>query len=193
MRIGIIGGGPSGLFLFKTLLESGRDDFRVSIFERKQQLGSGMPYSLDGSNEEHITNVSGNEIPDLDKPVADWIRSVDRDTLNRFHLDAGHFNDYKVLPRLLFGKYLAEQFAVLLKKAKERGINVHTFFGTAVNDVADKQDFILIDTDKGTFEFDRVIICTGHHWPKCFEGDAPGFFDSPYPPAKLELQLDHPV
>jgi hypothetical protein len=193
MRIGIIGGGPSGLFLFKQLLESGRGNFRVSIFERKQQLGAGMPYSADGAGEEHITNVSGNEIPELDKPVADWIRSVDRDTLSRFHLDAEHFNDYKVLPRLLFGKYLADQFVVLLRQAKDRGINVHTFFGTAVSDVADEQDFIQVETDKGTFEFDRVIICTGHYWPKGFEGEVPGFFDSPYPPAKLEMKLDHPV
>lgn len=193
MRIGIIGGGPSGLFLFKQLLESGRTDFRVSIFERKLELGAGMPYSLDGSNKEHITNVSGNEIPDLDKPVADWIKSVDRDTLSRFHLDAGHFNEYKVLPRLLFGNYLADQFAVLLKKAREAGIKVHTFFGTKVNDLIDEKEFVTVDTDKGTFEFDRVIICTGHHWPKIQEGDVPGFFDSPYPPSKLELKLDHPV
>jgi uncharacterized NAD(P)/FAD-binding protein YdhS len=193
MRIGIIGGGPSGLFLFKQLLDSGRTDFRVSIFERKQQLGAGMPYSRDGANVEHITNVSGNEIPDLDKPVADWIHSVDRDTLSRFRLDASHYNDYKVLPRLLFGKYLAEQFSVLQKKAKELGINVHTFFGTGVNDIADKEEFILVDTDKGTFEFDHVIICTGHHWPKGHEGEMAGFFDCPYPPSKLELKVDHPV
>jgi len=193
MRIGIIGGGPSGLFIFKQLLASGRNDFRISIFERKQQLGAGMPYSSDGSNKEHITNVSGNEIPELDKPVADWIQCVDRDTLNRFHLDAEHFNEYKVLPRLLFGKYLADQFGVLLKKAKECGINVHTFFGTPVSDIADKKEFILVDTEKGTFEFDRVIICTGHHWPKGHEGTVPGFFDCPYPPAKLQLKLNHPV
>lgn len=193
MRIGIIGGGPSGLYLFKQLLDSGRTDFRVSIFERKQQLGAGMPYSRDGSNKEHITNVSGNEIPDLDIAVADWIKSVDRDTLNRFHLSADHFNEYKVLPRLLFGSYLEDQFAALLRKAKASGIKTDTYFGTSVNDLVDVQEYIRVDTDKGTFEFDRVVICTGHHWPKASEGKVPGFFDSPYPPAKLELKLDHPV
>ena len=193
MRIGIIGGGPSGLYLFKQLIESGRTDFRVSIFERKQQLGAGMPYSRDGSNKEHITNVSGNEIPDLDQAVADWVKSVDRDTLNRFHVSADHFNEYKVLPRLLFGNYLADQFATLLRKAKESGIKTETYFGTNVNDLVDEQEYISVDTDKGTFEFDKVAICTGHHWPKTSEGKIQGFFDSPYPPAKLELKLDHPV
>lgn len=193
LRIGIIGGGPSGLFLFKQMVESGRTDFRVSIFEKKQELGAGMPYSLDGSNKEHITNVSGNEIPDLYNSVAAWIKKADRDTLNRFHIDPDHFNDFKVLPRLLFGMYLADQFKLLQKKAKAAGINAHTFFGTEVNDLIDQQEFVTVDTDKGTFEFDRVIICTGHHWPKHYEGDVPGFFDSPYPPAKLELQLNHMV
>lgn len=43
------------------------------------------------------------------------------------------------------------------------------------------------------FEFDRVIICTGHNWPKQHEGKVPNYFDSPYPPSKLGLQLDHPI
>ncbi|HTE02477.1 MAG TPA: FAD/NAD(P)-binding protein [Mucilaginibacter sp.] len=193
LRIGIIGGGPSGLFLFKQLIASGRTDFRVTVFEKKQQLGAGMPYSLDGSNMEHITNVSGNEIPDLYSSVEAWIKKVDRDTLNRFHIDPDHFNDYKVLPRLLFGMYLGDQFKQLQKKAREAGINAHTFFGTNVNDLIDQGASVTVDTDKGTFEFDRVIICTGHYWPKVHEGAVPGFFDSPYPPAKLELKLDHVV
>lgn len=193
MRIGIIGGGPSGLFVFKQLVESGRTNFRVSIFEKKQELGAGMPYSLDGSNREHITNVSGNEIPDLYNSVEAWIKKVDRDTLNRFHIDPEHFNDYKVLPRLLFGMYLSDQFKLLQKKAKQVGISAQTFFGTQVNDLIDRKESVSVETDKGTFEFDRVIICAGHYWPKNYEGNVPGFFDSPYPPAKLALQLNHAV
>src|ERR1700733_4432034 len=46
-RIAILGGGPSGLFLYKRLLESGRKDFTVEIFEAKSHLGYGMPYSPD--------------------------------------------------------------------------------------------------------------------------------------------------
>ncbi len=62
-RIAILGGGPSGLFMFKRLVEAGRTDIEVTIFEKKNRLGSGMPYSADGASDEHITNVSGNEIP----------------------------------------------------------------------------------------------------------------------------------
>ena len=38
-----------------------------------------------------------------------------------------------------------------------------------------------------------MIICTGHSWPKKYEGKIPGYFDSPYPPAKLGIIANHPV
>ncbi|WP_246230105.1 hypothetical protein [Mucilaginibacter humi] len=38
-----------------------------------------------------------------------------------------------------------------------------------------------------------MVICTGHRWPLKYEGKIPGYFDSPYPPAKLRLKLNHPV
>ena len=41
--------------------------------------------------------------------------------------------------------------------------------------------------------FDHVIICTGHVWPTKNEGQISGCFDSPYPPAKLKLKLNHAV
>lgn len=63
-RIAIIGGGPSGLFMYKRLIESNQE-FEITIFEKKQKLGIGMPYGDKGANLEHITNVSENEIPIL--------------------------------------------------------------------------------------------------------------------------------
>ena len=35
--------------------------------------------------------------------------------------------------------------------------------------------------------------CTGHNWPKTFEGKVKGYYDSPYPPSKLKLKLNHSV
>lgn len=42
-------------------------------------------------------------------------------------------------------------------------------------------------------EFDEVVICTGHKWPVKNEGVTAGYFDSPYPPSKLKLKMNHPV
>ncbi|WP_428331739.1 FAD/NAD(P)-binding protein [Mucilaginibacter sp.] len=80
-RVAILGGGPSGLFMFKRLIESGKTAMSVIIFERKNRLGAGMPYSREGAGDEHITNVSSNEIPLIVTTLAEWIKTVPKDTL----------------------------------------------------------------------------------------------------------------
>ncbi|MBB3967522.1 FAD/NAD(P)-binding protein [Mucilaginibacter phyllosphaerae] len=195
-RIAILGGGPSGLFMFKRLVDANCTHFEIDIFEKKKQLGAGMPYSHEGANDEHVTNVSGNEIPELVTPLADWIKTVHRDTLHKFHIDPAKFNDYKVLPRLLFGQYLETQFTLLQQKAKEAGISFNIRYNSNISDVTD-------DAEKGTvgvkiasgetFVYDQVIICTGHNWPLKHERTIPGYFDSPYPPQKIALKVNHAV
>ncbi|WP_374951399.1 FAD/NAD(P)-binding protein [Mucilaginibacter sp.] len=194
--VAILGGGPSSLFMFKRLVEAGVPDITIDIFERKHQLGAGMPYSTEGANDEHITNVSGNEIPELVTSVSDWIATVHKDTLDKFHIDPKKFNDYKVLPRLLFGQYLSAQFNMLQQQAKEKGLEVNVHYNSTVTDISDYPDHDLVQVqvnNENKFDFDQVIICTGHNWPVKYEGKVPGWFDSPYPPAKLRLKVNHPV
>jgi uncharacterized NAD(P)/FAD-binding protein YdhS len=195
-RVAILGGGPSGLFMFKRLIESGNTAMSVIIFERKNRLGAGMPYSREGAGDEHITNVSSNEIPLIVTTVAEWIKTVPNDTLAKFHIDPERFNEYKVLPRLLFGQYLTAQFGLLEKQARDKGIAYEIHYNSEVTDVIDQpeNETVIVEiAGKDKFEFDRVIICTGHNWPRKYEGRLEKYFDSPYPPAKLALKLDHPV
>ncbi|MEJ5996511.1 FAD/NAD(P)-binding protein [Pedobacter sp. Du54] len=195
-RIAILGGGPSGLFLFQRLLASKNKDIEIDIFERRSRLGAGMPYSSCGANNEHITNVSENEIPELVTSIAEWAKTVPREILDQYHIDPDNFNEYKVLPRLFFGMYLTAQFDLLLEKAKSIDIKTAVHLECHVEDVIDKPE--LNETwvavkEIGILKFDAVIICTGHHWPKKHEGDVPRYFDAPYPPAKLNLHLNHNV
>ena len=39
-KIAIVGGGPSALFMYKRLIESGFNHFEVEIFEKNNNLGS---------------------------------------------------------------------------------------------------------------------------------------------------------
>ncbi len=195
-KIAILGGGPSGLFLFKRLLDSGNKNIEIDIFEKGNQLGAGMPYSDFGANEEHITNVSENEIPELITSVAEWVKTVPDAILDQYHIDPANFNEYKVFPRLFFGMYLSAQFELLLKQAKENEIVFRLHLNCRVKDIIDKPDLKetwVVISDNETLKFDIVVICTGHKWPKKYEGKLPGYFEAPYPPSKLKLKFNHDV
>lgn len=196
MRIAIVGGGPSGLFVFKRLVEAGRADVRVEIFERGGHLGQGMPYSSEGAGGEHITNVSGNELPELVVPLADWVRDLTPEKLDQYGIRRESFHEEKVLPRLLFGEYLEVQFGALRRLAAEAGMETLVHYNCSVTDLRDLPESNQVEVVvEGTEpqRFDRVVICSGHHWPRKHEGQVPGYFDSPYPPAKLARCFDHPV
>jgi hypothetical protein len=194
--VAIIGGGPSGLFMLKSLLENGKRERQISIFEKKKKLGAGMPYSVEGANREHITNVSANEIPELVTTVNDWLQTIPDIVLSSYGISKNHFNEFKVLPRLLFGEYLEAQFELLLMAAERAGIIVNTFLEAEVIDIRDfpQENYVGIYLHPDQFfTFDSVVICTGHAWPKEHEGRIEGYFDSPYPPSKLEFLADHAV
>ena len=100
-----------------------------------------------------------------------------------------------MLPRLLFGQYLQAQFSVLEKAAECAGLTFTIHRDTPVSDIRDdpSSSIVTVYTVRGEFAFDHVIICTGHNWPTPNEGKVPGYFDSPYPPAKIALPLNHDV
>ncbi|SFH48538.1 FAD/NAD(P)-binding protein [Pedobacter insulae] len=195
-RVAILGGGPSGLFLFKRLLDCGNREIEITIIEKRDRLGAGMPYSSCGANDEHITNVSENEIPELVTSITEWVKTVSPAILKQYAIDPANFNEYKVLPRLFFGMYLSAQFELLLTCAKEKGVVTHLCLECHVEDIVDhpdlKETWVII-SGREPLKFDAVIICTGHHWPKKHEGKLPGYFESPYPPSKLNLLLNHLV
>lgn len=193
--IALVGGGPSALFVYKRIVEAREKDLRVEIFERGDHLGQGMPYSSEGANLEHITNVSGNELPDLVTPLADWVKGLPQDLLDRYQVDGKRFDEERVLPRLLFGRYLESQFQLLLQQAHDQGLETLVHYQSPVIDLIDHPKdhrMEVVTAEKSDF-FDRVVVCSGHNWPKSHEGKVEGYFDSPYPPAKLAKTFDHAV
>lgn len=194
--ISLIGGGPASLFIFKRMVEAKLTGYKIHIFEQHDKLGAGMPYSKHGACIEHITNVSDNEIPEIKSHVKDWISTAAPQILEEFDMDQVKLNEYKVLPRLLFGEYLAGQFDLLLKEASTSGIQTEIHLNTRVTDILDiesknKVEVVLSSGKK--FNFDKVVICTGHSFPRDKESRLTGWFDSPYPPEKLAIEINHEV
>ncbi|HEX7366059.1 MAG TPA: FAD/NAD(P)-binding protein [Pelobium sp.] len=193
IRIALIGGGPGALFMYKRLVESD-EQFDVHIFERKKQLGAGMPYSDAGACEEHITNVSDNEIPTIVSHIEEWVKAEPAVALN-FKVTPQNFNEFKVLPRLLFGQYLSKQFQLLVAQAQQKSIATTLHLGVEVVDLLHKKEDckVWVVTKSKKLEFDVVVLCIGHLWPRKWEGEFAGVYDSPYPPKKLKLKLNHAV
>jgi len=193
--LAIIGGGPAALMVYKRLLNSGADKLSIEIFEATDTLGSGMPYSSKGAGLEHVTNVSANELPGLLTPLDEWVKNLPTGTLDEFGIEAEHFHEKKIVPRLLFGRYLTGQFQALLAEAARIKLPTQIHYRAAVTDIRDLKDRRKVSVMAGdfTYEFDYVIICSGHHWPAEREGTVPGYFDSPYPPAKLARHFNHEV
>lgn len=194
-RVAIIGGGPSGLLMFKRFVEEGDVNLHIEVFERQRKMGVGMPYGPEGASLEHITNVSGNEIPDLQNSLTKWIKELPDKTTQQYKIDADNFNAYKVLPRLLFGEYLSAQFESLKKTAIDKGMQIAFHKETEIIDITDLpgENKVEVQFQHQAEEFDIVIICTGHNWPMKEEKRIPGYFDSPYPPAKLKFIANYPV
>lgn len=193
-RIAIIGGGPAGLFALKHLTESSIDA-TIEIFEKSDRLGAGMPYSLTGAGREHITNVSGNEIPELPQTFLEWLS--DKETrVKEYGLEMKKITEYTVIPRLLFGEYLEAQFLLVIERAETKGIGVTIHKRTAVKDILDLPGSTLltvIPENGETRSFSSVIVCTGHLWPHAQENKTGGFFESPYPPSKIASDFNHAV
>ncbi|MBC7997984.1 MAG: FAD/NAD(P)-binding protein [Leptolyngbya sp.] len=182
--------------VYKRLIDAGAKDFSVDIFEATKNLGSGMPYSHLGAGLEHVTNVSSDELPDLLKPLAEWVKALPVATLDQFGIEREDFHEKKVLPRLLFGQYLSAQFHDAINKGNQLGVNTQVHYETAVIDIEGNNGAgkVRIKKDDGqSIEYDFAIICSGHNWVGKREGEVDGYFDSPYPPAKLSRQFNHDV
>ncbi|WP_082738266.1 FAD/NAD(P)-binding protein [Chryseobacterium sp. CCH4-E10] len=191
--IGIVGGGPAALFVVKHLISENIYPQTLYIFEKSARIGAGMPYSQEGAAREHVANVSANELPDLPENFSTFIQRKpypQHPDFSNYH----NINEYKVIPRLILGDYLEEQFKILLNTARKMGVTVKVFTDTIVTDVRKKDQFFEIITSENViYECSATVICTGHHWPKKFEGNTKSWYDSPYPPSKFSNATNYPI
>ena len=189
VSLGIIGSGPSALFLLKHLLDRAEQLSprirSISIFEKSHQMGMGMPYSPEMADIHNMSNISSEELPELVIPFADWLRKQSEEVLRELGVKPP-IDESEVYPRLALGRYLQSQFHSIVLQLIEKGIEIHQYPGCMIVDIRRQaMDRITLVTDNGALHrLDRVAIATGHHWPREDEPER-GYYASPWPIHKL--------
>ncbi|MGI9527081.1 MAG: FAD/NAD(P)-binding protein [Weeksellaceae bacterium] len=187
-KIAIIGGGPATLYLLKHFYLIQLNPIEIHVFEKQEEFGKGMPYSTLGACNEHVANISANEIPSLNTPFKDWYEKLDQHYKDQFIPLYNEFDEDLVIPRLLLGEYLAHEFDFYFYALKKKGFQMVKHPSTLVKDIIpdkEEHEFNILTAEGNLLPFHQIILCTGHTWPKLNEGKIKNWFDSPYPPSKL--------
>ena len=170
-RVAIIGSGPTGTYSLLSLLDH-PVPLDITIFERGQDAGVGMPYRPDATSPLMLANSASVEIPPLTCSLLDWLRRQSADYLDRYGLVADQLTERLFVPRLVIGDFFRAQFQALLRRGEASGHKITVFCGQPVTDLMVLADGVALwaEGKAQSHPFDLVVIATGHHWP----GDNPG-------------------
>jgi uncharacterized NAD(P)/FAD-binding protein YdhS len=162
-KIAIIGTGPTGIYSFKHLVEMEAAD-AVTLFEKGDEAGVGMPYSPETASKAMLANIASIEIPPVTSTYLDWLEEQDPAYIRSYGIDPDDLDEREFTPRLLLGQYFRQQFLELVDVARARGMEVDINEQTEISDVErDGQAIVLRDASGAEWgPFDRVIIATGH-------------------------------
>lgn len=189
--LAIIGSGPSAIYLLKHIMDHVSSLSptlgEITIFEKNAFTGMGMPYTPQTTDKYNMSNISSEELPELPVVFADWLRSQAPSALATLGLEGVEIKEDEVYGRLALGQYFKSQYQLLQTWLTEAGIRVHSHADCKVVDLTDDTTSgrVTLSTEHGeVYEFDRVVIATGHRWP---EKDVPeaGYYASPWPISKL--------
>jgi len=190
-QLAIIGSGASAIYLLKHVLDHVEilkgSLGGISIVEKSPIMGMGMPYSPLNTDRYHMSNISSEELPELNISFAQWLREQDRGFLVSLGVEDAPISESEVYSRLALGRYLNSQYQLIVGKLRAAGLGIRESPGCEVSDILESAKdgtFELLTADGSMAGFDKVIIATGHRWA---EEDRPedGYYASPWPVSKL--------
>ena len=189
-NIAIIGSGATSIYLLKHLLDKmsvlKKEIYSISIFEKNTILGMGMPYNPTTTDLYNLSNISSEELPELETTFEDWLKKQSVTFLKKLEIEKDNINKSEVYNRLALGQYLQSQYQSIIQKIKDLGIQCIEYPNTEILDITyDKTNKIVsLHTATKVYEFDKVIIATGHQWEDD-EEERSGFYASPWPIHKI--------
>jgi uncharacterized NAD(P)/FAD-binding protein YdhS len=176
----IIGGGASGVLLAYQLLQRSTPDFRITLIEKRPEIGRGLAYHT--GNPEHVLNVrvaNMSALPDEPDHFWRWLTS-------REGVPPPCPDPYCFVPRRIYGDYMAS----LLTMSKGRSWHrLSVVQGTCV-DVSEAQREVTVRLDDGRhYVGDLAILATGHD----VRSSLPGYVDPWVPPSAAGIDPDATV
>lgn len=188
-KIAIIGSGPTGIYTLKGLIGE-HAPLEITIFEREDMPGKGMPYQPHINDRAMLSNIASIEIPPICESLTAWLRRQSDDMLQEFGIARDAIAERTFYTRVVLGEYLQAQFFGLVQQGRENGHRIVVKAAHRVSDIALMRDAIelTVETPAGDYEkavFDHVVLATGHDWPEATE-TRPGYFVSPWPAPALK-------
>ncbi|AQZ52910.1 FAD/NAD(P)-binding protein [Martelella mediterranea] len=188
-KIAIIGSGPTGIYTLKGLIGE-HAPLEITIFEREDMPGKGMPYQPHINDRAMLSNIASIEIPPICESLTAWLRRQNDATLQEFGIARDAIAERTFYTRVVLGEYLQAQFYGLVQQGRENGHRIAVKAAHRVSDIALTRDDIelTVETPAGDYEkavFDHVVLATGHDWPEATE-TRPGYFVSPWPAPALK-------
>lgn len=188
-RLALVGAGASALYLLQNLLDQGAARLfgAITVFEKRDRPGMGMPYNPATTDRFNLCNISSEELPPLSVSFVDWLRGLDDGRLAGFHLQRDQIDASETYGRVVLGEYFEEQFQAVVAALRTAGLDVEVRVGAGVVDLVDHPEHGTVEVvlDDGAREtFGRVVTATGHRFT---DGDRPqdGYFESPWPIGKV--------
>ncbi len=190
-KIAIIGSGATAIYLLKHLMDNTdvlQDHIEgLSIFEKGDILGMGMPYNPHTTDLCNLSNIASEELPELVVPFADWLKKQDKRTLKNLGLADEKISESEVYNRLALGQYLQAQYEAIAGELSDAGIAVQQFPNSEVVDIEyhEKRKEVTLKIANGdTHPFSKVVVATGHVWTEEDDVES-GNYASPWPIHKI--------
>jgi uncharacterized NAD(P)/FAD-binding protein YdhS len=187
--IAFVGAGPTTVYTLARLLADGPADVEITLFEQQRIAGQGSPYRPGWNDPAMLANIASIEIPPVTQTLLDWLSAKSPAERASMGVRPHEINARAFLPRIVLGRYFADELETLIAKARADGVIIDLRTGCRVIDaccvgeeirltVAPHLGFV---TDEC---FDHVVLATGHQWPTDPEV-SPGYFSTPWPASKL--------
>ncbi len=119
-KIAIIGSGPTGIYTFYSLLNNAAP-LSITVFEKADQPGVGMPYSDEDNSRLMLANIASIEIPPIFITYLDWLKQQNAARLARYNVDSEKLHDRQFLPVFCWVNISTTGFSLSLPRRKRLG------------------------------------------------------------------------